>query len=316
VIDTQQNRKWLQRIVLSGLLSVGLNAQFNIDVFADKSDDGSDYSQTVIDRAAFNELKETVSPMSQEQIREIKRLWSESKRASTIQAVTPPKPVNSSILASLENGAQPSIVRLSAGVISVVSFFDSSGQPWPIQGYNVGNPSVVSIVWNDSTAESEKAGNTYSNTLMMQAQSLYKPTNMVVLLRGMGTPVLLELIPGQQEVDYRLDVQIPRTGPNTQQAYPSTSISTDTKHQSVLMDVLNNIAPAKAKKLQVRGGDAQAWLVNKKLYVRTALELISPAWSNRVNGANNNMHVYELPYSATVVALKNGRIVHLQMEGD
>lgn len=295
-------------------LQVPVFAQFGLDLFAkDDSPSQEQQSKAVVDKAAFDELKESVSPMSKNQIKEIKRLWSESVRATTIQVDSTPKPMNSSMRVSLENGAQPAIIRLSAGVVSVVSFFDASGQPWPIRGYNIGNPSIVNIVWNEATPEEEASGNGYSNTLMMQAQSLYKTTNMVVLLRGLTTPVLVELVPGQKEVDYRLDIQVPRAGPLAQTNYKQMSIP---KHnQDVLMDILNNIAPNKSTKLHIHGGEAQAWLLKKKLYVRTNLEVISPAWTNRVNGANNEMHVYELPYTSAVVALKNGKVVKLQIEG-
>ena len=56
--------------------------------------------------------------------------------------------------------------------------------------------------------EEEEAGESYANTLLLQAQTLYKTTNLVVMLRGLNTPVILELIPGQQQVDYRMDIQV------------------------------------------------------------------------------------------------------------
>ena len=260
---------------------------------------------------AFNQLKDELRPLSNKQIKEVKKIWSESQRAATLSADAPARPVNSSMMVNLENGSLPSVIRLSAGIVSVVSFFDSTGEPWPIRGYNVGNPSVVDIQWQESTPEEEKAGAGYGNTMMIQAQSLYKSTNMIVLLRGLNTPILLELIPGQKEVDYRLDIQVPRTGPYAK----STTRALPQSVRPVMLDVLNGIPPQKAVKAHVIGGEAQAWLSNKKIYLRTPLEIISPAWLSKVNGANKEMSVYELPFTTAILALSEGKIVKLTLEG-
>ena len=270
-----------------------------------------DKGQMSIQEEAFNQLKSDMRPLSNGQIKEIKKIWTESQRAQTLTPDAPPRPVNSSMMVNLDNGSLPSVIRIGAGIVSVVSFFDSHGKPWPIRGYNVGNPSVVDIQWQEATAEEEKNGDGYSNTMMLQAQSLYKSTNMIVLLRGLGTPVLIELIPGQKEVDYRLDIQVPRAGPNAETVtrnLPSTV-------RPVMLDVLNNIPPEKGSKVHVKGGNAQAWLADKKIYLRTPLEVISPAWMSRVNGANKEMSVYELPFTTAILALSDGKIVKLTLEG-
>ena len=82
-----------------------------------------------------------------------------------------------------------------------------------------------------------------------------------------------------------------------------------------MLDILNNIPPSKSVKAHVTGGEAQAWLFNRKLYVRTPIEIISPAWISKVNGANNEMHVYELPFTTALLGLANGKIVKLKLEG-
>ena len=53
----------------------------------------------------------------------------------------------------------------------------------------------------------------------------------------------------------------------------------------------------------------------KKLLIRTTLEIISPAWAVKLNGANGMVHVYELPLTSSLVALKNGEVVKLKIEG-
>ncbi|MEC8882700.1 MAG: DotH/IcmK family type IV secretion protein [Pseudomonadota bacterium] len=267
-----------------------------------------------ISTAAFNNVAQTVSPLSPEQAKEIRQLWNESQRMTTYKGAAPPEPINSSKIISLDNGTLPTLVRLSAGYVSVLAFYDSTGAIWPIRGYDIGNPSAVNIVWNEGSTEEEQAGESFGNTLLLQAQTLYKTTNLVVMLRGLNTPVIVELIPGQQQVDYRMDIQVPKRGPLAKNAVSSDATSPYNVPE-YMVDLINNIPPPKSIQAHVLGGDAQAWIYKKRLLIRTPLEIISPAWSSKVNGANGHVHVYELPLTSTLVALNNGEVVKLKIEG-
>lgn len=263
---------------------------------------------------AFNNIAQTVSPLSPDQAKTIRHLWNESQRMTTYKGSAPPEPINSSKLISLDHGKLPTVVRLSAGYVSVLAFYDATGAIWPIHGYDIGNPASVNIVWNEGTAEDEAAGQSHSNTLLLQAQTLYKTTNLVVMLRGLNTPVILELIPGQQQVDYRMDLQVPQRGPLAKSVEVS-DVMTGNNVPDYLVNLINNIPPERSVQAHVMGGDAQAWIFRKKLLLRTPLEVISPAWSAKVNGANGLVHVYELPLTSSLIALKNGEIVKLKIEG-
>ena len=261
-----------------------------------------------VKQEAFKKLSESISPLTSEQVKKVRRLWNESQRLKTYTGSAPPRPSNALRVVDLGVGALPTVVRLGAGYVSVVYFFDANGKPWPIRGYNIGNPGIVNVIWNQSTPEEDQSGAGLSNTLMMQAQSLYKPTNMVVLLRGMSTPVLLEVIPGQSEIDYRLDLQVPKSGPFTDEAG-----SMPTTVEPVMMDFVNNVAPNNSTQLQVRGGTAQAWSYNGKIYLRTPLTVISPAWISKVVGPNGDVQVYEMANVSVVLALSNGKTVQLSI---
>ncbi len=263
-----------------------------------------------VNEEAFDALSETISPLNSDQVKKVRRLWNESQRMATFTGETPPVPTNSSMMVNLDNGSLPTVIRLSAGYVSVISFFDATGQIWPIKGYDIGNPSAVNIVWNQPQS-GEDIEDSHSNTLLMQAQTIYKTTNMVVMLQGLSTPILLEIVPGQKAIDYRLDLQVPRLGPFAKE----TAFDIPTSANPVMLDILNNIPPNKSVQAHVQGGEAQAWIYKKKMYVRTPLEIISPAWMAKINGANDSMHVYELPVTSALVALNNGKVVKLQVEG-
>ena len=271
-------------------------------------------SESIADEA-FNSVAQTVSPLSPDQAKTIRHLWNESQRMTTYRGAAPPESINSSKIISLDNGKLPTVVRLSAGYVSVLTFYDSTGAIWPIRGYDIGNPTSVNIVWNEGSQEEEEAGESYANTLLLQAQTLYKTTNLVVMLRGLNTPVILELIPGQQQVDYRMDIQVPKRGPLAKKLDTSDGVMSPHDVKGYLVDLINNIPPARSVQAHVLGGDAQAWVYQKKLLIRTPLEIISPAWTSKINGANGLVHVYELPLTSSLIALKNGEVVKLKIEG-
>ena len=111
-----------------------------------------------------------------------------------------------------------------------------------------------------------------------------------------------------------MDIQVPRRGPLAKKIDTTDMISpNDVK--GYLVDLINNIPPTKSVQAHVSGGDAQAWVYRKKLLIRTPLEIISPAWTSRLNGANGAVHVYELPLTSSLIALRNGEVVKLKIEG-
>lgn len=297
-------------VLLCGLLITQFTTLF---AQTEESASTDSYKEEVND-AAFEQLADTISPLSNDQVKKVRKLWNESQRMATFTGDTPPSPTNSSMMINLDNGALPTVVRLSAGYVSVISFFDSTGQMWPIQAYDIGNPAAVNIIWNQGQSADELK-DSHSNTLLMQAQTIYKSTNMVVMLQGLNTPILLEIIPGQKEVDYRLDLQVPRFGPFAKESVQNMGFGMNTSTNPVMLDILNNIPPSKSVQVHVSGGEAQAWIYKKKMYLRTPLEIISPAWLAKINGANDLMHVYELPVTSALVAFRNGKVVKLQVEG-
>lgn len=269
---------------------------------------GDKLTQAERDRKdAFKDVEVTLSPMNDEQIDSIKELYRKVNRSSILREEVPPAPVFSSLMVDLQPGGSPPAIRLSAGYVSSVVFLDSTGAPWPIRAYDVGDPASFNIVWDSES----KDQTSMSNTLMIQAMSLYKDGNLAVMLQGLNTPVMLSLIPGQKEVDYRVDVQIPGYGP-----FATEEKSTYVKETNpVLGTVINNISPPNSKILRVSGGRAKAWLFGDMMYVRTTLPIVSPAWVSVMKGASGTVSAYELPKSPVILVLDNGRLRTLTVEG-
>jgi len=237
-------------------------------------------------------------PMTSEQIAKLREAFEVARRAAATPAEIPARPTTSSVSVNLSPRAAPPVIRLGAGYISSLVFIDSTGQPWPIRAYSVGDPTSFDIQWDKK-----------SNTLLVQASAFFKRSNLAVLLDGLDTPVMLTLLAGQGAVDYRVDLRIPGAGPNaiySKQYLPSSA-------DPILLDVLNGVPPKSAKTLKVLGNrDSQAWLINNKLYLRTSLDIISPAWQSIMTSVDGT-HAYELQPTAVILALRRGKDRELKL---
>jgi len=256
---------------------------------------------------AYKDIETTLAPMSDEQMDSIKHLYRKVNKQSILREDVPPTPVFSSMMVDLQPGSSPAAIRIAPGYVSSLLFVDSTGAPWPIRAYDVGDASAFNIVWNNADDDETSL----SNTLLIQAMSLYKDGNLVVLLQGLNTPVILSLIPGQKEIDYRVDIQVPGYGPF---ANPEESMYSKGANP-MLNTIINNISPPNSKLLKVKGGAAKAWLFGDIMYVRTSLPVVSPAWISTMKGASGNVSAYELPRSPVILVMDNGRLRKLTVEG-
>lgn len=251
-------------------------------------------------KEAFADMTESLMPLTPEHIHQLHELFDGIQRATSSSAGAPPKPTSSSVIVNLLPGATPPVVRLSAGFITSLIFLDATGAPWPIQAYDVGNPTAFNIQW-------DKKG----NTLLIQSVTAYNHGNLAVMLRGLNTPVMMTLVPGQHAVDYRIDMQVPRVGPNGHPTIDQLPAKADPE----LLNVLNGIPPAGARTLTVGGGPGSAWLSHGKMFLRTPLTVISPSWVSKMSASDEMVYAYLLPQAPVVLALQHGRMVSLKIKG-
>lgn len=254
-----------------------------------------------IDELAFEEVTGQLFPLSPEQIIKLKQMYQTKEYAEASPAGTPPKPTATSQIVNLSPGSTPPVIRLAQGFVSSLVFLDSTGSPWPISAYDLGNPSAFSIQWDKT-----------SNTLMIQALKLYTYGNLAVRLQGLNTPVMLTLIPGQKAVDYRVDLRIQGFGPNAKSL--PMEVGLPPSANDVLLNVLDGVPPPASKRLTVSGGDARAWLLNEKMYVRTNLTILSPGWIASMTSADG-MHAYEMQKSPVLLVSWHGKVMQLKVEG-
>jgi len=256
-----------------------------------------------ISTKAFSNVLTNRLPFSEHQIKLLHRAFNNSQRAAAAAPGVPAKPTSSAISVNLRPDSTPPVIRLGAGYITSLVFLDSTGMPWPIQAYSVGNPNAYNIQWDRK-----------SNALLVQAETFYKRSNMAVMLVGLSTPIMITLIPGQTAIDYRVDLRIPGFGPNASATHAGVDGVAD---DPVMLSVLNGVTPKGAKQLTVYGNSSsEAWLLNNRMYVRTNLNIISPGWLDIVTSSDGT-HAYELDPASVVLALPKdgGSVLKIRIGG-
>lgn len=251
--------------------------------------------------AAFNEMLAQNTPLSPQQVIQLHQQIDLAQRAASVPANIPPKPVSTTLMINLAPGTTPPAIRLAQGYVTSLVFVDSTGAPWPISAFDIGNPKAVNLQWDGK-----------SNILLLQAVSPYSDGDIVIRLIGLATPITLELVAGQRVVDYRVDLHVSGIGPNTKELPMGTSLPSSANQ--LLLGVLDGVAPAGSKPLTVHGADAMAWQLGEVLYLRTRLTVLSPGWMGKMVSPDG-MQAYELPKTSSVLVSRYGEPAELKIEG-
>lgn len=250
---------------------------------------------------AFDNVLQRNIPMTPQQVVRLHQQVDLEQRAAAMPPNIPPRPVSSTLMINLAPGTTPPAIRLAQGYVSSLVFVDSTGAPWPIASYDIGNPKAMNIQWDGK-----------SNILLLQAVSPYSDGDIVVSLRDLPTPITLELVSGQRVVDYRADIHVSGIGPNTKEMPLGTNLPNSANQ--LLLGVLDGIAPAGSRQLLVSGADCQAWLLGDEIYFRTQLTVLSPGWIGKMTSPDG-MQAYQLPKTSSILVSKYGEPVELKVEG-
>lgn len=242
--------------------------------------------------------------LSPEQIRELRKQSTLRQKAASEYPGGMPKAVTSRITASTAPGSTPPVVRLFPGFATSLVVTDSSGSPWPIENFSVGHKDLFEVKRLDRSSPEGSA-------LSIVPLGYYAQSNIILYLKGLSTPISVSFVSGQKEVDFRTELSVQGMGPNAQIAAAGLPSSTN----SQLLSLLEGVAPANAKVLKTGTSEAQAWMTAEgKMFVRTKLPLISPAWIGSVRSVDG-MTAYEMQPTSSLLVMREGRITTLSVEG-
>jgi intracellular multiplication protein IcmK len=242
-------------------------------------------------------------PLSPEQIRDFMKRLQQTQNAAQIPYEGPPKGQTRIQTISLDPGVEPPQINLNSGFVTTITMVDVTGEPWPILDVGVGGNFEVSP--------------TQGGTHVVRIMPLTRvgEGDLSILLKDLPTPVIFRLASGGPNVDMRYDARIAKLGPGAKPqiiSRPRLEAGDET-----LTMLLENAPPDTAKRLKIAGLDARskAWAVSDKVYVRTPLTLLSPAWNASIVSGDGTA-VYEIGTAPVLLMSDNGAMVRAQILRD
>lgn len=243
------------------------------------------------DRDELTPLERTMNILNtpDNRIKELRQELYNKGKLLNETAVPPAKPVNSVLVASLSPGATSPVVRLTKGRTSAIMITDSTGKPWPIMNFDgLSDENFVLNRLDGSASE----GYMLSVTPLAQFAS----GNLVLVLKDLPSPLVIEFITAQAEVDVKTEIRVQAIGPNA----VIQSLAMPESINPQLLSLLQGVAPDNAKALTTSTNSVQAWLVNDQMYVRTRYRISSPMPIDLTSSPDGTF-AYKMPVSPVVL---------------
>mgnify|MGYP000486177026 CR=1 FL=1 len=251
--------------------------------------------------ALLNRAVESQTPLTPEEVRQLR-----SRMNDVDQALNAPQmavvPKISALTVDLSPGASLPLVRTAVNYPSSITFIDSTGAPWKLGAAPIaGNPSAFTAYWVPN-----------SPVMVVYAKNAYQSGNITVYLEGLAVPIVVTVSSGEPDtaaktwaVDSRLDLRIPRRGPNALAgAAPETRIGL---HDSTLQAFLDGIPPKEARRLKTTGDvpETSVWQMGDDLYVRSRAD-IRDEFEATLSSADGT-HLWKLPVTPYISFSVMGR---------
>lgn len=251
--------------------------------------------------AALREKIHRHFPLTPGDIRLMKKAVEETQKA-----VHGPVPEGRavSVRVSLDPGAVFPEIHLVPGIATTITVVDATGAPWPIEDLIVGNEKSFPVRRLSTP-----------NGVVIEPKNNVGWTSLSLILAGRGTPAVLKLVDSDRLSDTRVTARIEGRGPNAVAPLfrePKPVVT------SRILAYLDGIPPAQARSLIVRGTkDMEAWREGTRLFVRTHLDVLAPAWLETVSGPNG-MKLYVFPPVSVITAAgEDGEMLTVELgEGD
>ena len=265
-------------------------------------------------------------PITPDMIRELARRQQENSRTQE-QTLTPvASPASRAISATFTPGAATSIIQTVKGYPTAISFFDSTGAPWPI-AWDTSSNAAGGSSGNCNTTASSTSGPVEvtgfhscvpvkgSNVLQITPLSLAPRGGMLVSLQDAPKPLAFLIVGGEQRYDADVTVRVGYRGPNAR-VQIDTRAGAPVTGAPFMNAMLAGVAPADAKPLSVEGvspDDIRAWRLGGEVYLRTRHTLMSPPWSASERGAGG-VTVYALPSTPVALLSVDGRTMSVALK--
>jgi len=252
---------------------------------------------------SYNKAASGLLPLAPDQIRDFMQRLQRTQNAAQFPYEGPPKGITRVESVSLEPGIDPPVINLSSGYVTTITIVDATGEPWPILDVGIGGNFEVSP--------------TPAGTHVVRIMPLTRVAagDLSIILKNLPTPVIFSLSAGGPSVDLRYDAHIGKFGPSAKPQIVA-NYRPEAGDETMAM-ILENAPPSGSKRLKIGGLDARtkAWAVDDKVYIRSPLTLLSPAWNASMASADGTA-VYEIGSAPVLLMSDNGAVVRAQIMRD
>lgn len=254
--------------------------------------------QRKLEQQTFDAAVKQLLPMKPEQIRTLYGKFEESRKAAETPIKIPETKTHIQTI-SLDPNQAPPVIRMAPGYVTTISILDSSGAPWPVQD--------LSFAGDFDVTPPEMGG----HVVRITPSSAHGVGNMSMRLVDLITPIIFTLTTSLDVVDYRFEARIAKNGPLAKTPLIEFGgLNTVAGTDGNLVAVLDGTIPQGAEKLRVQGADGRtsAWRLSGRVYLRTPLSLLSPAWDSSV-ASSDGTTVYTMNDTPVVLLSDEGRMV-------
>ena len=260
-----------------------------------------------LDDESVGRLAREALPFTPEQMRSLGRLLDQTRAARAVAAGAPPQGRIRAIAVNAGSSEEIPGIRLHQGYVTVVSFTDLTGQPWPIEEVLVDQRFLRGEAAEAVPGDRE-------HLLYLVPQERYLHGNLVVKLRDLAEPVLMTLRDGDGVADFRVDARLGDAGPNADIAALARPESFHAGDE-LLQDLLGGRIPEGAVSLDVEGGSTgdRAWAFDGDVLLLTRWLVLSPGPWAAERGAGGRQ-AYRLPDTPRVLVSRQGREATLRFK--
>ncbi|WP_254065686.1 DotH/IcmK family type IV secretion protein [Acidisoma sp. L85] len=290
----------------------------------------ADRGLSALDPAGQRAIQNAI-PFTPEMIQELQQRYGAAQQAEEQGTQEVASPVSRMVSVTFEPGQATSIIQTVRGYPTAISFFDATGQPWPI-GWNT-NSNAANVAGgtncNSSQAASDGDGSPSvnavgfyvcvpvkgSNTIEITPMSLVPRGGLVVNLQDGPKPLSFLMIAGHDRYDADMSVHVADRGPNAK-VIVDTRPGAPVTGAPYLNAMLAGVAPADAVPLDVSGvspDEILAWRLGGEIYIRTRYTLMSPAWDASESGEGGTT-IYAIPSTPVVLLSAGSRTVAAELK--
>lgn len=243
-------------------------------------------------------------PLPPSSIIDMRKKDQELNKAKSIRIGAPVKETFSTV--NLEPDQQTPIeIKVVPGYISTLTFFDSTGSPWPVEYAKPGDKSFSFTLVGKS-----------GNILNIDTSKLYADSNASIGLVGMDTNFTITLVANDTENTTKKSFRIADRGPKAKNDVIMGDDTVDNAPNEMFdiingrLDSLKNIKP-----LKVNGVQADAYSYNKFTYIVSKYKMLSPARENSMSLPNGKT-IYKIYPTSSLTFSVDGKMIFANVENE